>query len=508
MKKYFLAALLTVSSLTFVSARIVNPVIPGDHPDPSVVEINGEYWASATSNEWSPLFPIYKSTDLENWELVNYVFPGGAPEWARNNFWAPEISYDEKQGKVYIYYTARDKKSNRLSCAAAVADSPMGEFRDLGPLVAQEPGSIDAYATRDENGKLYLVWKEDGNSMGRPTYMWAQEMAEDRTRLLGQPVKLFRNDTPWEEGLVEGACVFRRNGYFYMLYSAASCCDIECNYKTGVARAKSLLGPWEKYDRNPILVNNPEWKCPGHGTVIQKDGKDYYLYHAYNTSSSVYVGRQVLLEELCWSDDGWPYFKNDAVYNRANTSLDYASSFDGENIDPVWQWRVTQDIDYSTGKDGLILGASHENRDLGTLLVQSVKALDFTLTATVDNRKSDAAAGIGIIGGIDNSFGAPLAGIGISVTRDKAFVWKNVDGKIEIIAESPVKKSKDTRLRMTVHGGFMLGFEVFNKNKWVTVASGIDASPYVPWGMAFRIGLCARGEDGSSVNYRKIELQH
>ena len=171
MKKYFLAALLTVSSLTFVSARIVNPVIPGDHPDPSVVEINGEYWASATSNEWSPLFPIYKSTDLENWELVNYVFPGGAPEWARNNFWAPEISYDEKQGKVYIYYTARDKKSNRLSCAAAVADSPMGEFRDLGPLVAQEPGSIDAYATRDENGKLYLVWKEDGNSMGRPTYM-------------------------------------------------------------------------------------------------------------------------------------------------------------------------------------------------------------------------------------------------------------------------------------------------------------------------------------------------
>ena len=70
--------------------------------------------------------PIFKSKDLVNWELVNYVFPDGAPDWALNNFWAPELSYDEKQGKVYLYYTARDKRTKRLSCAAAVADSPMG----------------------------------------------------------------------------------------------------------------------------------------------------------------------------------------------------------------------------------------------------------------------------------------------------------------------------------------------------------------------------------------------
>lgn len=38
--------------------KIINPVLPGDRPDPTVIEINGEYWAAATSNEWSPLFPI------------------------------------------------------------------------------------------------------------------------------------------------------------------------------------------------------------------------------------------------------------------------------------------------------------------------------------------------------------------------------------------------------------------------------------------------------------------
>ena len=69
--------------------EVVNPVLPGDRPDPTVIKIGDTYWASATSNEWSPLFPIFKSNDLVNCELVSYVFPEGAPDWAVNNFWAP-----------------------------------------------------------------------------------------------------------------------------------------------------------------------------------------------------------------------------------------------------------------------------------------------------------------------------------------------------------------------------------------------------------------------------------
>jgi len=69
-----------------VEFEIVNPVLPGDRPDPTVIQIGDTYWASATSNEWAPLFPIFKSSDLQNWELVTYVFPDGAPGWAVNNF--------------------------------------------------------------------------------------------------------------------------------------------------------------------------------------------------------------------------------------------------------------------------------------------------------------------------------------------------------------------------------------------------------------------------------------
>ena len=504
----FLVSFCLVGLLAKGNFHIVNPVLPGDRPDPSIIKIGNMYWATATSNEWSPLFPIFKSKDMVNWELVNYVFPKGAPKWASNNFWAPELSYDAKQKRVYLYYTARVKESNRLACAVAVADSPMGEFKDLGPLVAQEPGSIDAFEMRDENGKLYLLWKEDGNSMGLPTHIWAQEMTEDRTRLIGEMHSLFYNDTPWEEGLVEGICVIQRGGYFYALYSAASCCDKQCNYKTGVARSKTLLGKWEKYEKNPILVDNADWKCPGHGTLVERDGKQYYLYHAYNRIGSVYVGRQGILEELFWGKDGWPYFKNDAKYDRLNASLDFEDNFRGKTLNPLWQWRVTQTIHYKTGKEGLELGATMDNRNLGTLLVQPIKSLNFTLEATIDTRKSTSYAGISIIGGADNGFGAPLAGIGISVKGEKVEVWKNVNGNSIALAESLIMISETTRIRMVVHDGYKLDFEYLKDNKWNTLAKGVDASPYVPWGMGFRIGLCAKGGEDTYANFRQIRLVH
>src|SRR3546814_13663269 len=79
------------------ASGIINPVLAGDRPDPTVVKIGDTYYASATSNEWSPLFPIFRSDDLVNWELVTYVFPEGAPGWERTNFWEPELAFEEEQ---------------------------------------------------------------------------------------------------------------------------------------------------------------------------------------------------------------------------------------------------------------------------------------------------------------------------------------------------------------------------------------------------------------------------
>ncbi|MEX2477162.1 MAG: family 43 glycosylhydrolase [Gracilimonas sp.] len=488
-------------------SEIQNPILPGDRPDPTVIQIGDTYWASATSNEWSPLFPIFKSTDLQNWELVSYVFPDGAPDWARNNFWAPELAYDEEQDKVYAYYTARDAESNRLSVAVASADSPEGPYTDHGPLVAQELGSIDAYEVRDLDGTLYMLWKEDGNSRGQPTPMWAQEINEERTELLGEKSELFRNEEEWEAHLVEGISVFREGDYFYGVYSAGSCCDVACDYRTGVARAESLLGPWEKYENNPTLTNNEDWKCTGHGSVAKKDGDYYYLYHAYSRDGSVYVGREAVIEKFVWTEDGWPVFENDAEYNRSRGAWDFSDDFTGEELDPLWQWRVTQDIEFETGEEGLKLQASNENENLGTLLVQQTRSPDYDISSIIDLSNSDenTKGGIALVGAANNGFGAPVAAIGISAQQGQIEVWETRDQETTIIETLTLDNSTETvKLHMNVEDGYILTFSITNGDGEETVAQNIDASHLVPWGMGFRFGLTAKGESGTVVNFKEF----
>ena len=47
-----------------------NPVLAGDYPDPSIIRVGQDYWATATTSHWAPLFPILHSRDLVNWTVV------------------------------------------------------------------------------------------------------------------------------------------------------------------------------------------------------------------------------------------------------------------------------------------------------------------------------------------------------------------------------------------------------------------------------------------------------
>lgn len=269
-----------------------------------------------------------------------------------------------------------------------------------------------------------------------------------------------------------------------------------------------MLGKWEKYEKNPILVDNADWRCPGHGSIVKYNNKEYYLYHAYSQTSSVYVGRQDVLEELYWGDNGWPYFKNEAKYDRLNTSLNFIDNFKKKTLEPIWQWRVTQKINYTTGKNGLLLEASTENKELGSLLVQPIKALDFVLTATINKKTTTSNAGISIIGAANNGFGAPLAGIGISVTKGGVETWKTVDGKTTVFNHMEVELPDEVCIRIIVSKGYLLDFEYLEEGEWKLFSDNVDVSPYVPWGMGFRIGLCAKGSLGTFANFKRIEFIH
>ena len=197
-----------------------------------------------------------------------------------------------------------------------------------------------------------MIWKEDGNSRGEPTPMWGQRMKEERTELLGEKFELFRNDPEtWEGNLVEGAFILRKNGYFYTFYSGDACCGRGCTYGIGVARAKELKGPWTKYDKNPIKKENDTWKCAGHGSLVQtENGRYYFLYHAYEKEGNVYTGRQGLLSEIVWTENGWPEFKEvDSIEKAAeNEVADVKVAFDDTALSEEWQWPVGEKPEYTT----------------------------------------------------------------------------------------------------------------------------------------------------------------
>jgi len=135
-----------------------------------------------------------------------------------------------------------------------------------------------------------------------PTILWAQPLSSDGLRLTGEAKEILRNDAGWEGAVVEGPFVVHRGDWFYLFYSGNGCCGRGCGYALGVARARSLLGPWEKNPANPILSGNDHWKCPGHGSIVQDEQSRYWLlYHAYSAKDFVFTGREALLDEVKFS---------------------------------------------------------------------------------------------------------------------------------------------------------------------------------------------------------------
>ena len=50
-----------------------NPLIPGFNPDPSIVAVDGGYYLVTSTFEYLPGIPVYRSTDLVEWEHIGNV---------------------------------------------------------------------------------------------------------------------------------------------------------------------------------------------------------------------------------------------------------------------------------------------------------------------------------------------------------------------------------------------------------------------------------------------------
>lgn len=444
-------------------ATYSNPVVPFDYPDPTVVRVGTEFWAAATGGVWAPIFPIARSRDLVNWTIEGAVFDR-PPDWAARDFWAPELV--RHRDRYLVYYTAR-KRGGPLCVAVASAGAPAGPYTDHGPLVCQEVGSIDASVAEDEHGDLYLLWKEDGNSRGLPTPIWAQRLERDGITLAGKPVELLRNDEPWEGHVVEGQYVMRRGGWFYMFYSGNACCGRDCDYALGVARASSLLGPWEKNPANPILRPNAAWRCPGHGTLVDDGaGRDYLLYHAYrNAPDAPYVGRVALLDRVEWLPNGWPAInaglgpslRRPAPLAGGNARASaFVDEFEGGSLDPHWRWPVDLEpgVRLEGGRLHLEVTSEAARRQFGAVLARPHAAGSYAAVARV----AAPGAARGTITGLA-AFSSHENALGIGVGDGRVVAWRRQAGRHVVLASGAMPRgARSVYVRIVAEGGSLYRF--------------------------------------------------
>jgi arabinan endo-1,5-alpha-L-arabinosidase len=281
-----------------------NPVIPTDCPDPGVLRDGTQYVLTCTSGDAADAYPIYTSPDLASWTPQGHVFPSGQwPAWAKSDFWAPEI---HKVGAHYVVYFSARGGDGMLAVGAASAPTALGPFTPLAqPLVHDASmGLIDASEITG-GGTPYVLWKEDGNAIGKPTPIHAQPLTPDGMALSGSPSTLITNDQPWEGALVEAPFMVQHGGSYFLFYSGNAYYD--GRYAVGVAMASAPTGPFTKAG-GPILVTDAAWVGPGHCSVVDTAAGDTYMVnHAWRAGcvNTQGCGREVLTDAVIWQG-GWP----------------------------------------------------------------------------------------------------------------------------------------------------------------------------------------------------------
>lgn len=483
-----------------------NPVITSDMADPSIVKIGDAFYATGTSSEWAPFYPIFSSKDLINWTQIGHVF-NKKPDWTSHSFWAPELFYHNN--KVFCYYTARRKTDNVSFIGVASSDSPYKEFKDHGPIIEYGTESIDAFVF-DDNGQLYISWKAYGLDK-RPIELLASKLSDDGLRLEGEVFSLMKDD---EKIGMEGQQHLKRGDYYYIIYSARGCCGPSSDYNVRVARSKSFAGPYEKYDRNPILHGGDGYfQSGGHGTLVEIEGNRLlYLFHAYQKGSGFYLGRQPSLQEIEITDDDWIQFKtgNQITVKQLtpfkNTIQQkwrgFRDEFNDKSLKVAWTWNYPFSNIHTRLKSGKLLlgGNSIGENKYGTALCVRPQAVNYSYETQISN-KNDSFKGLTMYGDDKNLL--------IFGTQGNKLILKSVrDNEESLLAESTYT-GKSLFIKVEVRDGCFLSFYTSSKGKkWNRISDvPLKVDYLVRWDRVARPGLIHIGEAGHPAEFAYFKME-
>jgi xylan 1,4-beta-xylosidase len=293
-----------------------NPILPGFHPDPSIVRVGEDYYIASSTFEWFPGVRLHHSRDLVNWTPVGHALTRRSQldlhgVTSSGGVWAPCLSYDN--GAFYLIYSIMRtwtqspyKDVHNYLVTAPDISGPWSE-----PVYLHSCG-FDPSLFHDTDGRKWLVSMQWDPRPNHPRFagILLQEYSEKEKQLLGNPRFIMQ-----KKRLIEGPHLYRIGDYYYLLLAEGG---TSWSHACTLARSKQIEGPYETDPMGDFLTTGhdssyPIQKC-GHGDLVQTPDGDWYI--AFLCSRPVglnrrcTLGRETGMAPCHWTDDGWLRLSN------------------------------------------------------------------------------------------------------------------------------------------------------------------------------------------------------
>lgn len=311
---------------------IINPILRGFNPDPSICRKGDDYYIAVSTFEWMPGIPIYHSRDLKNWELKTHVFTDESKVDLKRlpsakGLWAPCLTYYDKEDQFYLVYSLMNSMNARyfdVDNYVITAKSIDGPWSD--PVYLHSAG-FDASMFHDTDGRCYVVslqWKTRDN-YEQPGAICIAEYDPVKQGITAYTQVIWRGGT--DRGCIEGPHLTKGGDYYYLMCAEGG---TGYNHCVTMARSKSVFGPYEGDPKNPVLTSAPGYsneradtdhlkpkyfnpdvvlQKSGHASYVDLPNGQTYLVHLaarpFVPELRCTLGRETAIEQMQWTEDGW-----------------------------------------------------------------------------------------------------------------------------------------------------------------------------------------------------------
>ena len=376
----------------------VNPVLPGDHPDPTMLRVGDDFYHCGSSFHFTPYLPIYHSKDMVHWKVISRVVAPAKASFVTDRpsagIWQGAITYF--YGSYWIYFSSNGQWFSK-------ANSPFGPWSDAVQVKTNAvtgPLGYDNSIFVDDDGKPYMVIK-NGQKVNR-----LQALGKDG-QLTDTVINMDWINAKLQYSWAEGPVMCKRNGYYY--YFPAG--DVSGGQY--VLRGKSLTADSTQWERlgeffKPITDPNVGFRRPNHisAPIQLADGTWWTIgqsYEKYGTDDWSGKGRQTSLYPVIWEGDRpWgmapttkPVHKPGLPKSGIAWRSVYTDYFEKDILDLNWHFLTKNDVaNYSlNARKGWVRLTPDSGR---TSLVQKETDHYYAAVTKVDFNAADTAAKAGL----------------------------------------------------------------------------------------------------------------